>query len=166
MMLGMLFLLCFVILLSLTLFFVIYSCMFGVQRLVELIQRKWKRYSFTSCIAVIFFLLGMAFVIIPQVLVNEEKYNSNRDIFDHIDFFFEDHTKYASGYSEENFNKIKEGTTQEQVIELLGEPLKKSGDTWFYTQSFLQSDQCYWSRGVELDSDKKVKSVFKFYNWD
>lgn len=166
MLFGMLFLLCFVLLLFLMLFCVIYSCMFGVQRLVELIQRKWKRYSFTSCIAVIFFLLGMAFVIIPQVMVNKEKYNSNRDIFDHIDFFFEDHTKYAFSYSEENFNKIKVGTSQEQVIELLGEPLKKLDNHWFYTQSFLQSDQCYWSRGVELDSDKKVKSVFKFYNWD
>ena len=42
MMLGMLFLLCLVLWLSLMLFCVIYSCMFGVQRLVELIQRKWK----------------------------------------------------------------------------------------------------------------------------
>lgn len=166
MLFGMLFLLCFVLLLFLMLFCVIYSCMFGVQRLVELIQRKWKRYLFIFGVAMIFFLQGMAFVIIPQVMVNKEKYNSNRDIFDHIDFFFEDHTKYAFSYSEENFNKIKVGTSQEQVIELLGEPLKKLDNHWFYTQSFLQSDQCYWSRGVVFDSDKKVKSVFKFYNWD
>jgi hypothetical protein len=166
MMLGMLFLICLVLLLFLMLFCVIYSCIFGVQRLVELIQRKWKRYLFIFGVAMIFFLQGMAFVIIPQVMVNKEKYNSNRDIFDHIDFFFEDHTKYAFSYSEENFNKIKVGTSQEQVIELLGEPLKKLDNHWFYPQSFLQSDQCYWSRGVVFDSDKKVKSVFKFYNWD
>ena len=105
-MFGMFFLICLVLGLFLMLFCVIYSCIFGVQRLVELIQRKWKRYLFIFGVAMIFFLLGMAFVIIPQVMVNKEKYNSNSDIFDHIDFFFEDHTKYAFSYSEENFNKI------------------------------------------------------------
>lgn len=41
-------------------------------------------------------------------------------------------TLYAPGYSEAAFRKIEIGTSEEKVVELLGEPLRIVGDRYYY----------------------------------
>lgn len=110
-------------------------------------------------------LLGLGFYICPIVIQNWNRYHSTRDVLEHIDWCFEDYTVYASSYTEEKFNNVELGMTQEQVLSLIGEPLKKLDDTWFYTLSG-KSDRNYFSRIVKFDHNEKVMGVRKFYNWD
>ena len=61
-------------------------------------------------------------------------YPPTDSIFSLID---NENTVWAAGYSKEKFSLVKEGMSEDEVLEILGEPLvvenRKSGVNWFYT---------------------------------
>lgn len=123
------------------------------------------RFVLTGIAILSIFLLALSAYMAPHVIQNWGRYHSARDVFDHIDWCFEDYTLYAPSYTESEFSKIEIGMSQDQVLSLIGEPLKKLDSHWFYTQR-KKSDSNYWSRVVEFDSDKRVIRISKFYNVD
>ena len=168
MLFGMLFLLFLMSPILLMLAYILFGCLFGFKRVFAFVNRG--HCLVTVGVAVISFLLGMAFVIYPIVKVNSDKYGNDEkfgNILCYIDWYFEDDTVYAPGYSAENFNKIEIGMTPEQVLELVGEPLKKSEARWDYT-ALRKNDRrySYWIREVYFDSDKKVSKIDTSYWWD
>ncbi|MDD2286453.1 MAG: hypothetical protein PHQ11_13775 [Paludibacter sp.] len=115
--------------------------------------------------AIMIILLGAGLYIVPIVNQNWHRYHSARDVIEHIDWCFEDYTVYAPCCTEEKFNEVKTGMTQGQILLLIGEPLKKLDNLWFYTQ-LGKSDRNYFSRIVEFDCNDKVIRISKFYNVD
>ncbi len=159
-------------------FYILFGCFFGFKRVFEAVNRRQRLFIFF--VAWIFFLLGMACVIVPATDAISEKYgvtnkysdserlhNKFQDILLYMIEGFQEDTVYAPGYSAENFNKIEIGMTPEQVLELVGEPLKKSEARWDYT-ALRENDRCYcyWVREVYFGSDKKVSKVDAYYWWD
>jgi len=62
-------------------------------------------------------------------------------IFDRVQsLYYGDYTVYPAGFSKGRFYNIKSGMTQEQVINLIGNPIGKTGinengyDFWTYTK--------------------------------
>ena len=159
-------------------FYILLSCFYGFKRVFEVVNRRQRLFIFF--VAWIFFLLGIAFTIAPVVCAINAKYfnhkynNKNNpislDIICYMIEEFREDTMYAPSYTEKNFNKIEIGMTQEQVLELVGEPLKKSGrdrSCWEYT-ALRENDRsyCYWVREVNFNSDKKVTKIDAYYWWD
>ena len=159
-------------------FYILFGCFLGFKRVFEVVNRGQR--LFTLFVAWIFFLLGMAFTIVPVGDAISEKYlsniykDNNNSKFSNIVCYmiegFREDTVYALGYTEKNFNKIEIGMTPEQVLELVGEPLKKSGRDecyWEYT-ALRENDRCYcyWVREVYFGPDKKVSKIDTSYWWD
>lgn len=78
-------------------------------------------------------------------------------------------TIWSESFSEENFSKIKIGTTAERVRELLGAPLdiscKEYGCYWTYTEQ-ENSTPGYNQRWLIFDQNKKVKEIRKTFLLD
>jgi outer membrane protein assembly factor BamE (lipoprotein component of BamABCDE complex) len=86
---------------------------------------------------------------------------SVEDVFFYTIFFKDDATQFSSRYSEENFKKITKGMSKTDVVELMGEPLKKDltggknfSEVWRFTGA--PADRNYWFRIVLFDTDGKV----------
>jgi hypothetical protein len=117
---------------------------------------------------VVLVLFGVLAYSSSHVYWNRAYYNSARDIFDNIVFIFEDRTIYAPGYSEEGFKTIARGMSREQVLAILGEPLRRDLGTsampkeyWRYTEGTADSN--YWFRTITFDKKGIVQGVDRHY---
>jgi hypothetical protein len=83
------------------------------------------------------------------------------DVFFYALFARDDATQFSSGYNEANFAKITKGMSKADVVELIGEPLKKDvasgknySELWRFTAA--PPDRNYWFRIVLFDANEKV----------
>lgn len=75
-------------------------------------------------------------------------------------------TEYASGYSRRGFNAIQAGMTQQEVVEILGQPLWKNamtedGGFWGYSMQGSDKTANYFERTIGFDSNGKVNEIIK-----
>jgi hypothetical protein len=75
-------------------------------------------------------------------------------------------TRYAAGYSESGWRKLRRGMTTREVEAILGPALKKihyerDHEIWSYTDSPRGSD--YWRRAVSFRGDVADEFVGGFY---
>jgi len=87
-------------------------------------------------------------------------------------------TEFASKYTPEKFNKIKEGQTIEEVTKILGEPLFKHIDSIYNGVEFVytndgklmknkKSGDLAWYRStIYFNSKKKVIKIDKGWSYD
>ena len=87
-------------------------------------------------------------------------------------------TAYSSGYSEDAFNLIRPGMTQQEVLQRLGEPLTHSevnslwneGEQAFVSELWNYSRQAnnanYFQRRILFDRDHRVLRTEKEIYWD
>jgi outer membrane protein assembly factor BamE (lipoprotein component of BamABCDE complex) len=84
---------------------------------------------------------------------------------------FPQDTIYSSSYSEEAFQKIKQGDLRRTVLNFLGKPLSRSVFTddhteyWYYSKHGPRHDN-YWNKIVVFDSatGQVIKKVDEFYS--
>ena len=81
-------------------------------------------------------------------------------------------TRYGAGYSENAFAQIRVGMTQEELLDLLGQPLERvtypsswSQMDWKYSQAASRSGH-FHLRTVRFTPDGKVSHVFKLLHFD
>ena len=70
-------------------------------------------------------------------------------------------TRWAEGFTEDNFDKVKPGMTEADVIRLVGQPLRKTCVEWcelVYTWQIGSNLDFDW-RSVELGKDGRVENV-------
>lgn len=80
-------------------------------------------------------------------------------------------TKFSSGYTEENFNKITIGMDTAEVLKLVGEPIGKLGRhtrMWYFTSD----GKCKWmnfawlARDIVVGPNGKVRDIHKSVRYD
>lgn len=76
-------------------------------------------------------------------------------------YAFEDSSEFSPGYTDAAFRSIRSGMNAQAVIERLGEPLHRSSDVWFYSQS--THDSHFHSRLVRFHQDVVVDTFAEFY---
>jgi hypothetical protein len=82
-------------------------------------------------------------------------------------FLFTFDTEYAPGYSEEAFRAVEIGDSREEVLCLLGQPLRVyglNGDVLSY--SISPSGSNYLVRAIVLDSEGRVMEIRSQIYWD
>jgi outer membrane protein assembly factor BamE (lipoprotein component of BamABCDE complex) len=78
-------------------------------------------------------------------------------------------TRYASGFTESNFEKVQVGMTKDEVVSLLGDPLGgisvRSRSRWSYTQdgNCRWADWAWFGREVVFRDDRVVEKVSCIY---
>jgi outer membrane protein assembly factor BamE (lipoprotein component of BamABCDE complex) len=89
------------------------------------------------------------------------KCESLRDRLAYAVFMMDDDTRFSPRYDEESFRKIIPGMSKSDVVELLGEPLKKDktgtrnySEVWRFSEA--DPDRNYWFRVVLFDAQGKV----------
>jgi hypothetical protein len=82
-------------------------------------------------------------------------------------FFFTFDTEYAPGYSEEAFRAVEIGDSKEEVLSLLGQPLRVYGmDREVQSYSRSPSGSNYLMRDIVLDSEGRVVEIRSQVYWD
>jgi hypothetical protein len=82
-------------------------------------------------------------------------------------FFFTFDTEYASGYSEEAFRAVEIGDSKEEILSLLGQPLRVYGiDGEVQSYSRSPSGSNYLMRDIVLDSEGRVVEIRSQVYWD
>ena len=95
---------------------------------------------------------------------------SGRDAFLFLLFFGEDNTQYSAGYSENAFWKVKPEMSEDEVLELLGEPISvdrggiPARQYWRYTAD--PTETSFFFRVVVFGSDGKVEKIDGHYYVD
>jgi outer membrane protein assembly factor BamE (lipoprotein component of BamABCDE complex) len=80
-------------------------------------------------------------------------------------FAFQMDTKWAAGYSERNFSKVRVGMSQDEVRRIMGEPIwNPNPDYWGYTES--PSSTHYHQRGFVFSPSGKVTQIVKGFYFD
>jgi len=82
-------------------------------------------------------------------------------------FIFTFDTEYAPGYSEEAFRAVEIGDSREEVMCLLGQPLRVyglGGEVLSYSRS--PSGSNYLMRDIVLDSEGRVVEIWSQLYWD
>ena len=105
------------------------------------------------------------------VAVSYYRYNSLDGIKGNIlSLLFWPNTEYAEGYSDTGYRKIQPGFTQEQVIDILGEPFYANEDwnsrsqneiRWWYSRSLRNTH--YRMREVRFVDGTVSRKVHYFY---
>lgn len=78
-------------------------------------------------------------------------------------------TRYATGFSEEKFARIRPGMTRSEVIHLVGEPLGAPGTLLASRWSYTQDGKCRWAdwawlgREVHFEGDRVKETVSRVY---
>ena len=76
-------------------------------------------------------------------------------------------TDYAKGYTNEAFRRIKVGQTQDEVIEIVGEPFNyervklRSRSRWMYSRS--PNSRHYLHRGIRFEDGHVIEVEHHFY---
>jgi len=82
-------------------------------------------------------------------------------------FFFTFDTEYAPGYSEEAFRVVEIGDSKEEILNLLGQPLRVYGlDREVQSYSMSPSGSNYLMRDIVLDSEGRVVEIRSQVYWD
>ena len=82
-------------------------------------------------------------------------------------FLFTFDTEYAAGYSEEAFRAVEIGDSREEVMCLLGQPLRVYGlDGKVQSYSRSPSGSNYLMRDIVLDSEGRVVEIWSQLYWD
>ena len=84
-------------------------------------------------------------------------------------FFFTFDTEYAPGYSEEMFRAVKVGDSKEEILSLLGQPLRVydlGTDREVLGYSISPSGSNYLMRDIVLDSEGRVVEIRSQAYWD
>ncbi len=82
-------------------------------------------------------------------------------------FLFTFDTEYAPGYSEDAFRAVEIGDSSEEVLCLLGQPLRVyglNGEVLSYSRS--PSGSNYLMRDIVLDSEGRVAEIWSQIYWD
>ena len=78
-------------------------------------------------------------------------------------YSFESETKFAGGFSEKKFAKIKNGMTEDEVMSLLGKPLQRNcheyGCNWIYSWKALGHSDHFDLRSIHFDSQGAVEKI-------
>ena len=120
----------------------------------------------------------MSFTFLAVIVQSSEHYLSY-GISDWVTWWksFGDHaeTRFVRGFSETRFSKVRQGMTQSDVQQLLGEPLRKipwdlwepsrPGEMWDYSLP-ASNVWNYHSRAVIFDPEHKVFLVDRSYYCD
>jgi len=84
-------------------------------------------------------------------------------------FFFTFDTEYAPGYSEEAFRIVQIGDSKEEILSLLGQPLRVYDpglDREVLSYSMSPSGSNYLMRDIVLDSEGRVVEIRSQVYWD
>ena len=104
------------------------------------------------------------------VLVGVTVHKTSLDGLDGLfwSLLFEEDTRYAPGYSEAGFYKIKHGMTEAEVKRLLGEPLmvdppdsRRNYTYWRYSES--PKDTHYRQRFIRFQNGIVTERISEFY---
>lgn len=119
--------------------------------------RRVVRWSLCFIIAFVIAMLAYGLVMTLRVKVH----HTAADLFFYMLFCGEDNTRFAAGYNDAKFLRIRPGMSKAEVISLLGEPLRKDMidgrnyvEVWRYTDAPQKSN--YWFRVIRFDKDEKV----------
>lgn len=87
-----------------------------------------------------------------------------------LSLFFEEETVYSHGFNEEKWDKIEIGTSSDDVVLLIGEPLSKgtvkSGKPYWYYSKQGPKDTNYRVRIVVFDSNYNVSNTIREFYLD
>ena len=116
---------------------------------------------------------------VGKIIINIDKYDDFNDVILYIVFFFSDDTEYSKGFSEERFKEIKLGMSKDEVLSIIGPPLKiletgKKGSQIIgerYLEIFYYTKGPYtwssiWFRSVVFNENRIVIKVSRHYKPD
>jgi hypothetical protein len=84
----------------------------------------------------------------------------------------DERTKYAPGFTEEAFSRVRVGMTRDEVHTLLGEPLVRSSPSWLWPEAgWRYSDQVtgtshYHQRDISFSRDGRVTEIVRGFYFD
>jgi len=118
----------------------------------------------------IFLTIPTIFLIISPVIYNMVRYR-----YCPMDAFLrtiirENNTIWAPGFSESKYSSIRTGMTKEQIIKILGEPVRKwdrdyPDGAWSYSWQ-KEGDDIFDRRDITFSRDGQVTGVYREFYMD